>query len=291
MILKEKFLENNTKGSTPPFSYSNCIAQVLNEFGDVLTNKLPKELPPKREVDHKIELVPEGEPQNKAPYQLNKTELVELKRHLTELLAIGYIRPNKSPFGVPVLFVSKKDGQLRMCVDYRALNRVTVKNNYPLPRVDDLLDRLARATHFSRVDLKSGYYQIRVANGDVHKTAMRTRYGSYEFLVIPFGLCNAPAIFMSIMNGIFHEEMDECVVVYIDDILIYSQSELDHVRDLRRVLEKLRQHKLYANAEKNEFALRELEFLGHVLSGEGIRLDPCKIQAIREWEVPRTQKE
>jgi hypothetical protein len=251
---------------------------------------LPNELPPEREVNHKIELVLGAEPQNKAPYRLNQSELVELKRQLTELLARGYIRPSKSPFDAPVLFVSKKGGQLRMCVDYRALNRVTIKNNYPLPRVDDLLDRLTGATHFSRVDLKSGYYQIRVANEDVHKTAMRTRYGSYEFLVMPLGLCNAPATFMSIMNRIFHEEMDECVVVYIDNILIFSRSEFDHARDLRWVLEKLRQHKLYANAEKSEFALRELEFLGHVLSGEGIRPDPKKIQAIREWEVPRTQK-
>ena len=143
---------------------------------------------------------------------------------------------------------------------------------------------------FSRIDLKSGYYQISVVSEDVHKTTMRTRYDSYEFLVMPFGLCNALAIFMSIMNGNFHEEMDDCVVVYIDDILIYSRSELDHTRNLRRVLEKLGQHKLYDCAEKSEFSLRELEFLGHILSDEDIRSNPKKLQAIREWEVPRTQK-
>ena len=166
---------------------------------------------------------------------------------------------------------------MRMCIDYSALNRVKVKNNYPLPRVDDLLDWLAGAKCFSRIDLKSGYYQIRVAAQDVHQTAMRTRYGSYEFLVMPFGLCNAPATFMSIMNGIFYDEMDECVVVYIDDILIYSRSEVEHTRDLRKVLEKLRENKLYVNAEKNEFALKELDFLDHVLGGDGIRPDPKKI--------------
>lgn len=289
LILTEKFLENNTKGKVP-LVCPTSILHVLDEFRDVLTNELPEELPPVREVDHKIELVPGAEPQNKAPYRLNQNELVELKRQLTELLARGYVRPSKSPFGAPVLFVSKKGGQMRMCIDYRALNRVTVKNNYPLPRVDDLLDRLAGARCFSRVDLKSGYYQIRVAAQDVHKTAMRTRYGSYEFLVMPFGLCNAPATFMSIMNGIFHDEMDECVVVYIDDILIYSRNEVEHARDLRKVLSKLRENKLYVNADKSEFALKELDFLGHVLGGDGIRPDPKKIEAIREWETPRTQK-
>ena len=167
LILTEKFLENNTKGKVP-LVCPTSILHVLDEFRDVLTNELPEELPPVREVDHKIELVPGAEPQNKAPYRLNQNELVELKRQLTELLARGYVRPSKSPFGAPVLFVSKKGGQMRMCIDYRALNRVTVKNNYPLPRVDDLLDRLAGARCFSRVDLKSGYYQIRVAAQDVY---------------------------------------------------------------------------------------------------------------------------
>ena len=237
LILKEDFLDSNTKGEIPPISSSNCIAQVFNEFGDILTNELPKELPLEREVDYKIELVQGAEPQNKAPYRFNQKDLVELKRKLNELLARGYMTPNKSPFGAPVLFVRKKGSQLRMCIDYRTLNQVTVKNNDFLSRVGDLLDRLAGATHFSRIDLKSGYYQIRVANEDMHKTAMRTRYGSYEFLVIPFGLCNAPATFMSIMNGIFHEEMNKCVVVYIEDILVYLKSKLDDAWDLRRVLE------------------------------------------------------
>ena len=143
---------------------------------------------------------------------------------------------------------------------------MTVKNNYPLPRIDDLLDRLASAKYFSRIDLKSGYYQIQIDEGDVHKMTMRTRYGSYEFLVMPFALCNAPATFMSIMNLVFHKEMDECMVVYIDDILVYSRTEVDHARDLEKVLSKLRQNWLFANVQKSEFFLQELEFLGHVLS-------------------------
>ena len=214
-----------------------------------------------RKVDHKIELVPGAEPQNKPPYRLNQNELVEPNRQLMKLFARGYVRLSKSFFGAPVLFVRKKCGQLRMCIDYRTPNRVTIKNNYPLPQVDDLLDRLAGAIHFSRIDLKSEYYQIRVAEQDVHKMAMQTRYGSYEFLVMPFGLCNAPVKFISIINGMFHEKMDEFVMVYIDDILIYSNNELDHARNLRRILGKLGENKLYVNAEKNEFSLSELDFL------------------------------
>lgn len=167
---------------------------------------------------------------------------------------------------------------MRMCIEYRALNRVLVKNNYPLLRVYDLLDILAGAINFSQIDLKFGYYQSRIAAQDVHKRAMRTWYGSCEFLVMLLALCNALATFMSIMNGIFHVEMDECVVVYIDDILMYSRSEADHARVFKRVLEKLEN----VDAEKNVFALSELEFLDHVLGGDEIRPDPKKIEAIRE---------
>ena len=214
-------------------------------------DELPLELPPKREVDYKIELVPGAEPQNKVPYRLNQVEFKELKKQVDALLERGYIRQSKSPFGAPVLFVSKKDGQMRMCINYRALNKVTLKNNYPLPRIDNLLDRLAGAMYFNQIDLKFGYYQIRIDEGDMHKTAMKTRYGSYEFLVMPFGLCNAPATFMSIMNSVFHKEMDECVVVYIDDILVYSKTKVDQARDLEKVLSKLRQNRLFANVQKS----------------------------------------
>jgi hypothetical protein len=217
-------------------------------------------------------------------------ELQELKRQLNELLERGYIRQNKSPFGAPVLFISKKDGKFRMCIDYRALNKITIKKNYPLLRVDDLLDRLAGAKVFSRIDLKSGYYQIRIAEEDIEKTACRTRYGSYEFVVMPFGLCNAPATFTTLMNSMFHHKSDDFVVVYIDDILIFSKSKEEHAKHLKIVLKKLRDNKLYANLEKSEFELVEIEFLGHVLNGQGIQSDSKKIKAIKEWEVPKTQK-
>jgi len=182
-----------------------CIKQVLEKFPDVMPEELPEELPPRRPVDHAIEVMSGVAPPAKAPYRMTHEELKELKVQLEGLLTKRYIKPSKSPYGAPVLFVHKKDGTLRMCVDYRALNKVPMKNRYPLPRIDDLFDRLLGAKVFSRIDLRSGYYQIRIAEGDEEKTAYCTRYGSYEFLEMPFGLTNAPITFCILMNDIFRE--------------------------------------------------------------------------------------
>jgi hypothetical protein len=178
-----------------------------------------------------------------------------------------------------------------LCIDYRGLNKVTIKNRYPLPRIDDLFDQLNGAVIFSKLDLHSGYHQLKVRKEDVPKTAFRTRYGHYEFLVMPFGVTNAPAVFMDLMNRIFLPYLDEFVVVFIDDILVYSKSEEDHEKHLRTVLQTLRREKLYAKPSKCEFNLRSISFLGHVVSAEGISVDPSKIQAVRDWPVPRTVKE
>jgi len=210
----------------------NCIKQILDEFLDVMPKDLPKDLPPRRRVDHVIQMMLGVAPLVKAPYRMNHEELKELKVQFEKFLMKEYIKPSKSPYGAPVLFVHKKDGTLKMCVDYRDFNKVTVKNQYPLPRIDDLFDRLSGAKVFSRIDLRSGYYQIRVAKGDEEKTTCRMRYGSYEFLVIFFGLTNAFATFCTFMNGIFREWLDDFVVVYIDDILIYSGSLEEHVEHL-----------------------------------------------------------
>ncbi|KAL3688559.1 hypothetical protein R1sor_014868 [Riccia sorocarpa] len=266
------------------------LQRVLNEFADVLTNELPTELPPRRGVDHKIEVVPGSEPPSKAPYRLNQVYLLELKKQLSELLARGYIRVSKSPYGAPVLFAKKKEGAMRLCVDYRALNKVTVKNRYPLPRIDDLFDRLAGAKYFSRIDLKSGYYQIRIADADIEKTACRTRYGSFEFVVMPFGLCNAPSTFMTLMNTIFREETDHFVIIYIDDILVFSKTWDEHLMHVQVVMERLRANQLYANKSKSEFGLTRIHFLGHVVSADGIRPDMQKVKAIVEWAPPMTLK-
>ena len=200
----------------------------------------------------------------------------------------GFIRPSVSPWGAPVLFVKKKDGTLRMCIDYRQINKVTVKNKYPLPRIEDLFDQLKGASVFSKIDLRSGYYQLRVKDVDVPKTAFRTRYGHYEFLVMPFGLTNAPTAFMDLMNKVFQPYLDQFVMVFIDDILVYSRDEQEHEQHLKIVLQTLKEKKLYSKLSKCDFLLKEISFLGHIVFAEGIRVDPMKIEAVVNWKPPRS---
>jgi len=267
-------------------SLTSVRTATLAAYRDVFPDALPDGLPPSREVDHRIELVPGSSPQSRPTIRLSATELVELKKQLVELEAAGFIRPSKSPFGAPILFVKKKDGTMRMCIDYRALNRITVKNSYPLPRVDELFDRLQGARYFSKIDLRSGYHQIRIAPEDVPKTAFRTRYGHYEFLVLPFGLTNAPATFMHLMHQALRPFLDECALVFLDDILIYSKTLEEHEQHVRRVLDALREQKLYAKESKCEFFKHEVEFLGHRVGQDGVRMMEDKVQAIREWPTP-----
>jgi hypothetical protein len=189
------------------------------------------------------------------------------------------------------LFVKKKDGSIRMCVNYRALNEVTIKNKYPLPRIDDLFDQLKRAKYFSKTDLRSGYHQLKIKESDILKTAFVTRYGQYEFTVMSFGLTNAPAYFMNLMNKVFMEVLDKFVVVFIDDILIYSKSVEEHKQHLRVVLEKLGAHKLYAKFSKCEFWLEEVTFLGHILTTEGVAVEPEKVEAVSNWQQPTNVSE
>jgi len=192
---------------------SKLVHDILTEYKDVFPEKLPKGLPPQRKVDHKIELEPGASPPSRPTYHLSQSELDELRKQLEELLDLGFIQISTSPYGAPILFVKKKDGSFRMCIDYRALNKLTIKNRYPLPRIDELLDRLHESCVFSKLDLRSGYHQIRIAEQDVSKTAFRTRYGHFEFLVLPFGLTNAPATFQTLMNDIFHPLLDKCVCI------------------------------------------------------------------------------
>ncbi|KAL4032817.1 hypothetical protein IC575_005899 [Cucumis melo] len=245
-------------------------------------------LPPHREVEFAIELEPGTVPISRAPYRMAPAELKELKVQLQELLDKRFIRPSVSPWGVPVLFVKKKYGSMRLCIDYRELNKVTIKNRYPLPRIDDLFDQLQGATVFSKIDLRSGYHQLRIKDGDVPKTAFRSRYGHYEFIVMSFGLTNAPAVFMDLMNRVFREFLDTFVIVFIDDILIYSKTEAEHEEHLRIVLQTLRDNKLYAKFSKCEFWLKQVSFLGHVVSKAGVSVDPAKIEAVTGWTRPST---
>ena len=266
------------------------IIPVVREFKDVFPEELPG-LPPKRDVDFAIELIPGTAPISISPYRMAPAELLELKKQLQDLLDKGFIRPSVSPWGAPVLFVKKKDGTMRLCMDYRQLNRVTVRNKYALPRVDDLFDQLRGASVFSKIDLRSGYHQLRIAEADISKTAFRTRYGHYEFLVMPFGLTNAPAVFMALMNKLFQPYLDQFVIVFIDDILVYSPNEEMHAQHLRTTLGVLRQERLYAKFSKCEFWLKQVAFLGHVVSKEGIQVDPSKIEAVVNWEPPKNVTE
>ena len=259
---------------------------VIREFPDVFPEELPG-VPPERDVDLSIEVVQGTTPIPRTPYRMAPTELKELKTQLQELLDKGFIRPSVSPWGAPVLFVKKKDGTLRMCIDYRQINKVTIKNKYPLPRIEDLFDQLRGASVFSKIDLRLGYYQLRVKEVDVPKTAFRTHYGHYEFLVMPFGLTNAPAAFMDLMNRVFRPYLDHFVVVFIDDILVYSIDAQEHEHHLRIVLQTLRENQL----SKCDFWLKEVSFLGHIVSTEGIRVDPVKIEAIVNWKPPRNVTE
>ncbi|KAF5803695.1 putative nucleotidyltransferase, Ribonuclease H [Helianthus annuus] len=263
---------------------------VVREFADVFPEELPG-LPPHRQVEFQIDLAPGAAPIARAPYRLAPGELQELSNQLQELLDRGFIRPSSSPWGAPVLFVKKKDGSFRMCIDYRELNKVTIKNRYPLPRIDDLFDQLQGSSFYSKIDLRSGYHQVRVREEDVPKTAFRTRYGHYEFLVMPFGLTNAPAVFMDLMNRVCKPYLDEFVIVFIDDILVYSKNKEDHERHLRLILELLRREQLYAKFSKCDFWIREVHFLGHVVNEKGIHVDPAKVDAVKNWAAPKTPSE
>ncbi|XP_052117210.1 uncharacterized protein LOC127747411 [Arachis duranensis] len=252
------------------------IKEVLEENKDVMPPELPKQLPPRRKVDHKIKLESGAKPLALTPYRMAPPELKELKKQLKDLLDAGFIRPSKAPYGAPVLFQKKHDGSLRLCIDYRALNKVTIKNKYPIPLIADLFDQLGRAKWFSKLDLRSGYHQVRIANGDEPKTMCVTRYGSYEWLVMPFGLTNAPATFCTLMNEIFQPYLDRFVVVYLDDIVVYSNTLEEHAEHLRTVFKILRENNLYVKKEKCSFAREEVNFLGHIIKDGTLCMDQGK---------------
>ncbi|GJS23952.1 putative reverse transcriptase domain-containing protein [Tanacetum coccineum] len=263
---------------------------VIHDFPKVFPDDLPG-LPPPRQVEFKIDLVPGAAPVARAPYRLAPSEMKELSEQLKELLEKGFIRPSSSPWGAPVLFVKKKDGSFRMCIDYRELNKLTVKNRYPLPRIDDLFDQLQGSSVYSKIDLRSGYHQLRIREEDIPITAFRTRYGHYEFQVMPFGLTNAPAVFMDLMNRVCKPYLDKFVIVFIDDILIYSKTKGEHSEHLKIILDLLKKEKLYAKFSKCDFWLESVQFLGHVINREGVHVDPAKIEAIKNWPVPTSPTE
>ncbi|RYA46877.1 reverse transcriptase domain-containing protein [Enterobacter cloacae complex sp. GF14B] len=267
------------------------LSNFLKGFQDVFIDDIPCELPPKRgNDDHAIELLPGSSPPNKPPYRVSQAQQEEIMRQVHELVEKGMVRPSSSPFCSPVLLVQKKDGTYRMCVDYRALNRITIKNRFPVPRVEDLFDKLQGSTYFSRIDLKSGYHQIRIVDQDIVKTAFRTTFGLYEYIVMPFGLTNAPATFNRLMEKLFRPHRT-FTGVFFDDIIIYSNSLDEHKQHLQVIFQVLRENKLYVNRKKSEFFLQEIQYLGHIISQDGIQMDPSKLEVIKGWPKPRNLHE
>jgi hypothetical protein len=266
-----------------------AIQEILDRFSSVFED--PKVLPPHRQFDHAIHTLPEVAPVNSKPYRYAPFQKTEIERQVKEMLAAGLIVPSMSPFASPVLLVKKKDGTWRFCIDYRRLNSVTVKSKFPMPIVDELLDELAGSRFFSKLDLRSGYHQIRMVEADELKTAFKTHHGQFQFRVMPFGLTNAPATFQCLMNSIFAPYIRQFVLFFMDDILVYSKSLEEHLHHLKLVFSLLQQHQLYAKRSKCVFAVQQVEYLGHTISAAGVATDSDKTQVVLQWPTPSTVTE
>jgi hypothetical protein len=268
--------------SLPPI-----VADILQEYADIFPSEVPAGLPPLRGIEYQIDLILGASLPNRAPYRTNPEETKEIQRQVKELLDKGYVHESLSPCAVPVILVPKKDGSWRMCVDCRAINNITIRYHHPIPCLDDMLDELSQVVVFSKVVLRSGYHQIRIKFGDEWKTTFKTKFDLYEWLVMPFGLTNAPSTFMRLMNNILRAFIGKFMVVYFDDILIYSKSINKHIDYLRAVFNALRDAHLFGNLEKCTFCTDRVSFLGYVVTPQGIEVDHAKVEAIHGWPIPK----
>ncbi|GAB2295851.1 hypothetical protein Dimus_038383 [Dionaea muscipula] len=284
-ILCQSYSLSSIEQSDVPVAFKYIIEKYMDVFFE------PNSLPPPRSHDHAIPLLPNSKPVNLRPYRFSHQQKTEVERLVDEMITTGVIQPSHSPFSSPVLLVKKKDHSWRFCVDYRQLNTMTIKDKFPIPIIDDLLDELHGAKVFSKLDLRSGYHQIRVKPEDIHKTTFRTHADHYEFRVMPFGLTNAPSTFQSLMNEFFKPYLRHFILVFFDDILVYSPSAQTHEHHLNTTLQILRTNRLYAKLFKCSFGQEEVEYLGHIIDGDGVRTNPQKIEAMKDWPKPKNVKE
>jgi len=284
----ECFIMDTNDGTNK--QYPPNIQRILHKHKRVF-EPIPPGKPPDRGFEHIIELEEGAKPVIDTPYRHPKKHKDKIESAIEELLAMGHIRPSSSPFASSVVLVKKKDGTMRMCIDYRALNKRTIKNKYPIRRIDELLDELHGAVYFTKIDLRSGYHQIKTREQDIHKTAFRCHFGHYEFLVMPFGLTNAPATFQSCMNHVFNKQLRKYLLVFFDDLLIYSKTWEEHLKHVDHILSIMEELSLYAKESKCEIGMTEVLYLGHIIGAKGVQVHQEKIQAIINWPTPRTLTE
>jgi hypothetical protein len=281
MVVREKDVEtsNAFQGCDP--SHKKELIEIVSKYDDIFQE--PNGLPPNREIQHELHLQQDSTLPNVGMYRMSFVDMIEIKKQVQGLLDQGVIRPSSSPCGSSIVMVPKKYGTWRMCVDYRDLNKIKVKNQYPLPRIDDLLHQLKNAFYFTKLDLHNGYHQIKVAEHDACKTAFKTKHGFFEWLFMPFELCNAPTTFMRVMNDVFKPFIDDFVIVYLDDIIVFRGTWDEHVRHVKKVLDTLQMENLYVKFSKCEFGKTALLYLGHIVGGGQLKIDPSKIDVIVNW--------
>jgi len=281
----------NLQEASAPGPETPVLRPEYREFEDMALPDKASELAAHGDQDLAIELQPGASPPYQPLYNMSTVELGYLRKYVEDYLQRGWIRRSRSPAGAPILFAKKKDGSLRLCVDYRGLNKITVKNRHPLPLIAESLERLAKAKWYTKLDIRDAYHRIRIKEGDEWKTAFRTRYGHFEYLVMPFGLTNAPAAFQAYINQALAGLVDISCVVYLDDILVFSDTEEDHIGHVKEVLERLRQAKLYVKLSKCEFHKHDVEFLGYIVCPEGIKVDPSRVKTVQDWPMPTTVRD
>ncbi|KAL0180316.1 hypothetical protein M9458_025758, partial [Cirrhinus mrigala] len=267
------------------------VPDIYHDLKEVFNKTRATSLPPHRPYDCAIDLLPGTTPPRGRLYSLSGPEYEAMQEYISEALSAGLIRPSSSPAGAGFFFVGKRDGGLRPCIDYRGLNQITIKNRYPLPLISSAFELLQGAVIFTKLDLRNAYHLVRIREGDEWKTAFNTPCGHYEYLVMPFGLTNAPAVFQNLVNDVLGDMLSRFVFVYLDDILIFSKSEAEHVQHVRAVLQRLLQNQLFVKAEKCEFHSSTVSFLGFILSAGDIRMDPEKVEAVKAWPAPENRKQ